>query len=369
MIEDTFQPAWASPPGDTIMEILADRGLSLDDLADQIGASLWEVQRLSKGLVRIDHDIAERLEDALGPSKQFWVNRERQYRLDSARLTLTSAEMTEQEWLRQLPVRDMIKFGWIGPARTQAEKIKACLEFFSVPDIQSWRNVYRGELSVAAFRTSPTLESKPGAVSAWLRLAEIKSHEIECASWDGARFRRRLAEIRALTRRKDPSRFLPDLKRICAECGVALIIARAPEGCRASGATKFLSPSKAMIVLSFRYRSDDQFWFTFFHEAGHLLLHGKDALFLEDDSDVLSELEAEANEFAAQMLIPQHSVPALMHLRTQAREIIRFARLIGVSPGIVVGQLQHLQRIKPNRLNSLKRRFSWSDLISQGLSL
>jgi Zn-dependent peptidase ImmA (M78 family) len=123
-----------------------------------------------------------------------------------------------------------------------------------------------------------------------------------------------------------------------------------------------------MIVLSFRYRSDDQFWFTFFHEAGHLLLHGKKALFLEDDSDVTSSEEAEANEFAGRILIPEEFVPALMRLSTNAREVIRFAVKVGVSPGIVVGQLQHLGQIRPNRLNGLKRRYRWSAMAPEGLT-
>ena len=124
-----------------------------------------------------------------------------------------------------------------------------------------------------------------------------------------------------------------------------------------------------MIVLSFRYRSDDQFWFTFFHEAGHLLLHGKKALFLEDGSEVTSSEEAEANEFAARILIPDEFVSTLMCLGSDVREIIRFAVKMGISPGIVIGQLQNLGRIKPNRLNGLKRRYRWSEMAPEGLSL
>ena len=113
------------------------------------------------------------------------------------------------------------------------------------------------------------------------------------------------------------------------------------------------------MLLSFRYLSDDHFWFTFFHEAGHLLLHGKNALFLEGDNIASTKEEQEANEFAAGILIPTEFQAALLSLPVDGRDVIKFARLVGVSPGIVVGQLQHLGRIKPNQLNSLKRRYSW----------
>ena len=365
----TFKPNWISSPGDTIAEILVERGLSLKDFARQIGASLDRAGEITKGIAQIDQPMAERLQHVLGPSATFWVNRERQYRVDAARLDSSKRGMTDREWLRQLPVSDMIRFGWIKPARTFSDKTEACLRFFSVPDVVSWHERYRGELSVAAFRTSPTFVSNPGAVLAWLRWAELRSKEIACDVWDPDKFGHRLTEMRILTKRKEPGRFLPELRRMCAQCGVALVVARAPTGCRASGATRFLTPEKAMIALSFRYRTDDQFWFTFFHEAGHLLLHGKKALFLEDDSEVTSSEEAEANEFAGRILIPQESVPTLMRLGPNVREIIRFAIKVGVSPGIVVGQLQHLGRIRPNRLNGLKRRYRWSAMTPEGLSL
>ncbi|HEU4689887.1 MAG TPA: ImmA/IrrE family metallo-endopeptidase, partial [Vicinamibacterales bacterium] len=164
----------------------------------------------------------------------------------------------------------------------------------------------------------------------------------------------------SLTRQKDPERFLPTLIRACAECGVALVVLRAPTGCRASGATRFLSPDKALLLLSFRYLSDDHFWFTFFHEAGHLILHGEEALFIEADEMLDSVQEDEANRFAGDVLIPPEFKAELGKLPLTHRDVIRFAVRAGVAPGIIVGQLQHQGRLPRNRLNGLKRRFRWS---------
>lgn len=355
----TFRPNWLSPPGDTITEIMAARGLSKTEFARRLGASAEVTEGLTTGTTPIDRTLAECLHQVLGLSAEFWMNREGQYRADAVRLTSQNPGMTDREWVQHLPVRDMVRFGWIGASSGFADKLDACLRFFAVPDVAAWRERYQGVLSVAAFRTSSAYSSHPGAVSVWLRWAELKSREIDCAAWDVTKLRDRLPEMRMLTRRKEPSLFLTALKRMCAECGVALVIAPVPTGCRASGATRFLTPQKASIVLSFRYRSDDQFWFTFFHEAGHLILHGADALFFEDGSDATADEEAEANEFAARTLLPAELIPALLHIRPQAREIIRFAVKAGVSPGIVVGQLQHLGRVERNRLNGLKRRYRW----------
>ena len=355
----TFRPAWASPPGDTIGEIMAARGLSMAEFAGRLDASLDIAEGLTTGEIPIDRIVAERLHRVLGPSAEFWVNREGQYRADAARVMSQDPGMTDREWVQHLPVRDMVRFGWIEAPSGFAARLDACLRFFAVPDVATWRERYRGALSVAAFRTSPVYPSHPGAVSAWLRWVELKSREIACDAWDAAKFWGKLPEMKTLTRRKDPALFLPALTRMCAECGVALVVAPAPTGCCASGATRFLTPQKALIALSFRYRSDDQFWFTFFHEAGHLILHGSDALFLEDGSEATAQEEAEANEFAARTLLPAELVPALLRVRPQAREIIRLAVVAGVSPGIVVGQLQHLGRVRHDRLNGLKRRYRW----------
>ena len=214
-------------------------------------------------------------------------------------------------------------------------------------------------LSTAAFRSSPTFESKPGAVAAWLRQGELEAESMPTGTWNATQFEATLQQLRALTRKKNPQEFLPELSKHCAACGVAVVIIRAPTGCRASGVTRFVSPNKALLMLSFRYLSDDHFWFTFFHEAGHLLLHGKEAIFLEGSDLLNTRQEAEANDFAAGVLIPPRFKADLLRLPRNTYEVVRFARRVGISPGIVVGQLQHSGRIKRNELNRLKRRFVW----------
>lgn len=362
-----FQPNWASPPGETIAHILARRGLSLEDLAQRIDVPVATVGDLIQGVVRIDELLAEALADALGGSARFWINREHQYLADSERLRALPRNDVdaERDWLQELPVRDMTKLGWVKQGRSPSETTAALLQFFRVPDVPSWRAKYQAEMAVAAFRSTSAFPSNPAAVAAWLRWAEIQAAGIACKPWDRRRFQEALGRMRTLTRQKHPVRFLPKLRLLCAECGVALVIAPTPKGCPASGATRFLSPTKALMVLSFRYRSDDHFWFTFFHEAGHLVLHSRDALFLEDESEVSSKEEAEANEFAVQSLIPADLMPELHDLRPRTRDVIRFAVKAGIAPGIVVGQLQYMGRIGFNRLNGLKRRYSWGELWSE----
>ena len=350
-----FRPNWASAPGDTIADIMDDLGLSVGEFAQRLGQTVEYAGDLLQGRATITIRTARELERILGGSVAFWIARDSQYREDVGRI-----HAADEEWLNELPISDMIKFGWLRPPRP-SEEVDACLRFFGVPSVAEWRHSYDSLAALVAFRTSPSFDSRPAAVAAWLRKGEIEGDNVVCAPWSPVGFSDSLQDIRHLTQEKDPSRFLPALRQICSASGVATAVVRAPTGCRASGATRFVSPDKALLLLSFRYLSDDQFWFTFFHEAAHLLLHGHEAVFLEGLDTQSTVQETEANEFAERILVPVEFKNALLALPADARAIIRFANRIGISPGIVVGQLQHRGRIPRHHFNRLKRRFRWND--------
>jgi plasmid maintenance system antidote protein VapI/Zn-dependent peptidase ImmA (M78 family) len=362
MNENSFEPNWMSAPGATIIDILEERGLSSEEFAELLGYSLERTQKLLNGKTAITKDVARLLAKTIGGTENFWMSREEQYRGGVARLQSAGDTNAGKAWLDEIPLKDMVKFGWISSKSNLEEKVDSCLQFFNVPNVTDWRNKYRNVLSAVAFRTSPKMESEPGAVLAWLRYGEIKSEEINCKPWNANGFERELIKIRRLTRKKNPKTFIPELRTLCAKHGVALVVARAPAGCRASGATYFVNSHKAMLLLSFRYLSDDQFWFTFFHEAGHLLLHSHTSLFLEDGSDVTLKEEHEANLFAQNILVPPEARVELSELPAAQRDIMRFSIKVGVSRGIIVGQLQHMKKIPPDKLNWLKHRFKWDQL-------
>ena len=325
------------------------------------------VSDLLRGRSTVTIAVARRLSNVLGASVEYWMSRDYQYRQDSRRF-----HEVEEEWLRQLPLGDMIKFEWLSPPPLPSEELAACLRFFGVSSVLEWRENYGGLQEMVVFRLSPSFDSRHESVAAWLRQGEIEAERIECRPWHPGRFRESLSQIRTLTRQKYPARFIPALQEVCSEHGVAVVVVRSPSGCRASGATRFITNKKAILQLSFRYLTDDHFWFTFFHEAGHLILHGEKHFFssllegqkpwiLEGTEVPVSEEEQDANHFAATTLIPQEFQRELLTVPTDGKALIRFAHRIGVSPGVVVGQLQHYGRVGYDQLNGLKRRFAWQD--------
>ncbi|MCH7605643.1 MAG: hypothetical protein IH962_00680 [Chloroflexi bacterium] len=218
----TFQPDWASAPGDTIADILEELNISVTEFAGRIGHTPEGAIDLLEGRAAITIEVARRLQRILGASVEFWMSRDFQYREDVARL-----HAADDEWVKELPVGDMIKFGWLTPVPHPSNEAAACLHFFDVPSVRAWREAYSDVQEIAAFRTSPSFDSRPSAVAAWLRQGEIEGGAIECRPWDARRFQETLSTIRSLTGRKDPSRFVPQLQKYCAESGVAVVVVRA----------------------------------------------------------------------------------------------------------------------------------------------
>lgn len=154
--------------------------------------------------------------------------------------------------------------------------------------------------------------------------------------------------------------FLPKLVETCAANGVAVVFVPTPRGCPVSGATRWLAPNKAVLQLSLRYKTNDHLWFTIFHEAEHLLLHGKRLMFLEGADAVSQQQEDEANRFARDALIPPAEAAKPPLLGTSHDAVRNFATRVGVAPGIIVGRMQHERLIEWSHLNDLKVRYDWA---------
>jgi Zn-dependent peptidase ImmA (M78 family) len=312
-------------------------------------------------LEKIDRDLAIRLAAVVGGTAAYWEARQRQYDVALTRLAESVPNADARAWLRSLPLKEMRDSGWLGDAM---EPLHAAMSYFDVTTATEWRKLYTDFATRFSYRTSPSFDSKLGALAAWLRQGELAARHIECAPWSADKFRGALQEARGLTRLKEPKAFIVKLRKLCAQAGVAIVFLRAPPGCRASGATRFIRHDKAMTILSFRHLADDHFWFSFFHEAGHLLLHGQDVTFIDGDAAEETDREKEANEFAATALVPSSHQERLVQLQPRLKDVVRFAVSVGVAPGIVVGQLQHLRIIGRHQLNSLKRRYTWGQIQS-----
>ncbi|BDI15566.1 XRE family transcriptional regulator [Nostoc cf. commune SO-36] len=361
-IQNQYSPDYVSPPGDTLLEVLEERRMTQAELAERTGRPKKTINEIISGKAAITPETALQLELVFNIPASFWNNRERRYREFLAQQEEKERLEKQVAWLKGIPVTAMIKSGWIRLCRDKVEQLREVLNFFAVTSPENWEGIWLK--THINFRKSQAFQSDLGAITAWLRRGEIEASEIACAPYDAKKFQEALQKIRALTV-EPPEIFQLKVKRLCAEAGVAVVFVPQLPKTRTSGATHWLNPDKALIQLSLRYKTDDHLWFTFFHEAGHILLHGKRDFFLEG-TGVASvndqEKEEEANKFAADILIPPADLKIFLASVQQFSKanIIQFAAEIGIAPGILVGRLQHDNLLPPSHCNDLKQKLEWA---------
>ena len=355
----TFSPDWISLPGDTILDLLEELGWKQTELAKRTGYTTKHISLLINGKAPITEDTAIKLERVIGSTAQFWLAREAQYREGLMRITERDSLQAAADWLKEIPLKEMISFGWIRAFADKGEQVAECLRFFGVATVEVWRKEY-GE-PMAAFRSSDKFDKHAGSVAAWLRQGERCAATLKAEPYDRAAFRSTLGTLRNLTREPNPDIFIPQLIEACAKTGVAVVIEPAPKGCPASGATLWLSPDKALLMLSLRHKTNDHFWFSFFHEAGHLLHHGKRLRFIEVEGALGNEHEGEANDFARDWLIPPQYARGLAAMQKSGASIRALADQLSIAPGIVVGRLQKEGLLRWDSVlnKSLKVRYEW----------
>lgn len=355
-----FEPDWFSKPGDSLRALMQRRGVAASDLAAEIEGGMPVVRGLIDGSIDIDYSRAETLAALLGGTAQFWICRQSRYEEAVERATDAALAKEAEGWLARVPMPDGKRRN-SSNLRTARSEIKRRLVYYSVPNLKTWELRYGRMLDHTLFRTSTTFQSTDDAVLLWLRQGELESELVSTKAWSSDVLAERMSSIVKLSKISQPSRFLPMLKKICAEAGVAFVVVKAPQGCRASGASRLVAPDKAMILVSFRYRSDDHFWFTVFHEIGHLLLHGA-RLFIDEETTPEDDCEQEANDFSRACIIPEGRMGEFRSLQANRDAVMRFAVSLGVSPGLVIGQMQHHGIIEHRQLNALKRRWTWADI-------
>jgi len=362
MNESEILADWFSKPGDSIRRLMHKRGVSVESLASNFSDGVSDVRGLLDGSLAIESESAATLAATVGGTKKFWLKRQDKYEQALDRAVSCAVSFEFEDWLDKVPDPKPARKGKSDEATTR-EAIRRRLKYFNVPTISSWQARYGHLLSETRFRKTDAYETVDSSILLWLRQGELEAEMVVTQPWDATKLEERLGSITKLSQISKPSRFLPKLRALCAEAGVAVVVVKTPRGCPASGATRRIASDKAMLLLSFRYLSDDQFWFTVFHEIGHLLLHG-DNTYVDGEQTEEDECEREANDYAHKCIIPEDRLDEFASLPGNRKAVLRFSTSLGVSTGLVVGQMQYFKKIEPSKLNGLKRHWKWVEINS-----
>lgn len=352
-----YRPTSVSPPGETLNDLLEEKGISQKLLSLRLGRSGKNLSQIVNGKAPITPELAVDLERVLGTPARFWLAREARYQEWLSRLSVPEPSDEDLEWARSFTYKEMAEYGWVPPTSNAREKFGHLLKFFGVVDRSAF-TAWTANLS-PQYRRSEAKVDKDHLIAAWLRRGELEAEDVDCADYDEKAFASAVDEALKLTCWA-PREFVPELQESFARCGVVLLFIPELPSMGVSGATRWLTPSKALIQVTLRYRTNDHLWFTIFHESCHILRHQKRAVYLETTGKKSPD-ELEADAFAANHMIPPGAFSRFVEAGDFSGTAVRaFAESLGISPGIVVGRLQKEEVIGWDTLNSLKVKFEWT---------
>jgi HTH-type transcriptional regulator/antitoxin HigA len=344
--KNQYHPQIAFHPGETLAEKLEELGMGPKEFAIRTSKPEKTVIAILKGNSSITPEMAVQFEHVLKIPAHFWINMQRSYDEYLAREERQELLTESTGWAKMFPVSDMVKKGWIPAKTTIEEKTSELLAFFSISNHNAWEDYYFKQQLKVAFRISLAHTKEPYAISAWLRKGELQAAELTAKAYNEKKFKEALPKIKTIMA-LHPEDFFKQLQQICLQAGVKVVHTPCINKAPINGSTRWLNDTP-LIQLSGRYKRNDSFWFTFFHEAGHILLHGKKDIFLEniDYSEKDKQKEKEADEFAVKWTLSKDEEAEILaqHSITED-DVLAFAEKFGTHPAIIIGRLQHKQLI------------------------
>jgi len=344
--KNQYVPQTVSHPGETLKEKLDEIGMGPKEFAVRTQKPEKTISNILAGESSITSDMAVVFEDVLGIPARFWLARQQNYNEAVARLKKHQSVVNDIAWAALFPYSNMVKLGWIKATKIKEEKVELLYKYFRVGNQDAFADYYFNQKLKLSFRLTRTIEKKPYAIAAWLRQGEIQAAELESAEYDEKVFTNCLPEIKNLLA-THPSDFFKKLQAICLSAGVKIVYTPCLPGASIHGSTRWLGDTP-LIQMSAKYPHNDSFWFTFFHEAAHIIKHGKKYIALEnvDYKEEDKAKEKEADDFAIMWTFSEEEEEeVLSSARLTSQDIHGFAKKFNTHPGIIIGRFHHKKLI------------------------
>lgn len=351
-----------SPPGDTLQSILDNKSLSQTELAKRMDKHKKTINEIVNGHAAIIPETALELERTLGIDADFWLERERRYQLQLAELNEAEKLIKDKEWSKNFPLREMKLCGFIDYERDLISKTRSLLSFFGVSSKEGYESYYGNIMSeYLALRISESNNAKnPHALTAWLRRGDIQADELDVADFDKKKLKNYLPDIKDIMARQE-AQFFIELQQLCCECGVRIVHTPKLPKAPVNGSTRWYR-DKPLIQLSNRYKRNDIFWFTFFHEIGHIIKHGKKDIFVEGFEYTLEgkTKEKEADDFAVKWTLSEEQMDEIYSNRElDTEKVNEYAKKFITHPAIIMGRIARNAKTKYEKRNFYK--IGWSE--------
>lgn len=359
-----YQPQTVSHPGETLREKLDELQMSPKEFAVYCNKADTIISEVLNGKRSITSDMAIQFEIVTKIPASFWTKRQDRYNEAKARDERQATIKAALSWSLQFPYLDMSRKGWVVATRKAEERVAALFDFFGMSSHQSWEKFYLEGALPASFRISLAHAKAPHAISAWLRKGDIEAAKLTAPEYVKKSLKDALPRLKAVMA-EQPADYREQAQKILLATGVKLVfipcIAKAP----INGVARWIEKNNTpLIQVSSRYQRNDGFWFSLFHEIGHILLHGKKDVFLEnvEYEGADQNKEDDANAFAEFWTFSKDQEKKVLDALPLTDDDIRdFAKQFGTHPAMIVGRLHHLGVYHPAQGRHFIVRLNWED--------
>ncbi|MDB2315049.1 HigA family addiction module antitoxin [Flavobacteriaceae bacterium] len=352
-IINKYYPESVTHPGEILKESLEDNNLGAKEFAVKTGKPEKTITAVLKGESSITSDMAVLFEQVLRIPVNFWLEAQKNYDEYKARIGYQINIENAIAWSSTFPYAQMASFGWVPKTRVAKEKVINLFNFFNVASQKGFEDYYYNQRTKVAFRISLKDQKNASLIAAWLRQGEIQADDFQINEFSKTKLKEILPHIKKIMA-KQPKDYFLKLQNLCFSAGIKLVFTPCLPKTSIHGSTRWIK-SNPLIQLSGRYKRNDIFWFTFFHEIGHILLHGKKYISIEN-IDVVGEnkeFEDQANEFASNWLLTENQENEILrHPKITSDDILKYAEKFKTHPAIIIGRLQHKKIIPYGKGNN-----------------
>ena len=351
-----FENKIAFHPGYYIKEYIEEIGLTQEDFANRLGTTPKNISYIIRGEQSISIDIANKLSRMSGTSVKYWLNLQNDYDTIVFEIKNLQEINEEREVFKSLKYsyfRDNFNLPYV-PGKID-EQIKYVREFLNVSSL----TVFKKKDMYVNFRKADLNQTEINTIKANIMVqiaANISLKEVDIPKYDKKSFLKAIEY--ALTLTKDHKEFYKIIKKEFYKCGVDLIVLPNLLGSKINGASKKIV-DHVMLMVNDRNSNSDSFWFTLFHEIGHII-NGDFGISFEKEE---GKEEENANKFAEDKLIPSKEYDEFIKKRKfTLNSLIEFSNEINRDPGIVLGRLQKDKLISYDdwKFNSLRTKYTIS---------
>lgn len=345
-------------PGETIREVLEEKQMNQEELAIRTGFSPKHVSEVVNGKKGISPSFAKSLEYVFGIPASFWINLQGIY--DKELLEYKEqVEIDENEVSIIKQLKELIKYAEkLEIIKKTKNEISQIIELRNICNVTNLTYINKLCTSAVAFRKSQTIETNLYVLYVWLRICELiaEKNKIE-NEYNEDKLRANITNIKKCMF-LEINEAIRELTRIFADCGIVFQVVENFTGAPVQG---FIKKSDNRIILSMTIRGAfaDIFWFTLFHEIGHLLNGDIGNSNFIDFTNSKSDIEDLADEFARKALIDEEAFCNFMNQQNLTEtDIISFAKQQNVQPFIVAGRIQK-EKNNFRIFSNLKRKYKW----------